>query len=322
MTLTELRYILAVAKERHFGKAARACFVSQPTLSLGIKKLEDELDAILFERGPKEITVTPLGRQVVDQAEKALREVNAIKDIVKRNRDPLKMPVRIGAIYTIGPYLFPGLIPVIQDLFPDLPLLIEENFTHNLIARLYHGDIDVAILSEPFDEPGLESVSLYEEPFVALLPTAHTLSNQTMVSIDDISKETVLLLGPQHCFREQVLEICPKCFHSMAENIDLQNTLEGGSLETIRYMVASGVGVTILPATAACAEKYAQRLLTIRRFSDIKPHRRVALAWRKGFPRPQVIDLIARAVAECDISCISMLFDANHMKTEKKRVFS
>jgi LysR family hydrogen peroxide-inducible transcriptional activator len=321
MTLTELRYILAVAKERHFGKAAKACFVSQPTLSLGIKKLEDELDAVIFERGPKEITLTPLGRQVIEQAEKALREVNAIKEVVKQHKDPLKTPLRIGAIYTVGPYLLPELLPVVRNNYPQLPLLIEENYTHSLTSRLYNGEIDVAIISYPFDEPGLETLALYEEPFVALLPSSHPLTEKPSVSIGEIAKETVLLLGPQHCFRDQVLEMCPDCFHSMASNDDLQSTLEGGSLETIRYMVASGVGVTILPATAACAEKYSQRLVTIRRFEDIEPSRYVALAWRKGFPRMRAIELITEAIKQCDLSGVRMLNRAAEVR-KPQRVIS
>ena len=307
MTLTELRYIIAAAKERHFGKAARQCFVCQPTLSLGIKKLEDELDVILFERGQKEITITPAGRKIVEQAERAIQEINAIKEIAKQEKDPLATPLRVGAIYTIGPYLFPSMIPFLLEKRCGLPLLIEENYTANLIARLHAGDIDVAIISMPFNEPGLETRVLYEEPFVVLLPNTHPLTAKNTVDVHNVAKETVLLLGPKHCFRDQVLEICPDCVHSIASNDDLQSMLEGGSLETIRYMVAGGVGITILPVTAACAERYTQRLISVRPFEGVQPFRRVALAWRKGFPRMEAVRLIADSILECNLSGVNML---------------
>lgn len=306
MTLTELRYIVAVARDRHFGRAAKRCFVSQPTLSLGIKKLEDELGITLFERGQKEIGITPVGHKIVEQAERAIREINAIKDIAKRNKDPLSIPLRIGAIHTVGPYLFPSLLPVVRDMQPKLPLLIEENYTANLTERLHSDDIDIAIISLPYDEPNLETHILYDEPFVALLPSAHPLTANKTIRMEDLSRETVLLLGAKHCFRDQVLEICPQCIHSVASDDSLQSTLEGSSLETIRYMVASGIGVTILPATAACAEKYSQRLVTIRRFENVEAQRRVALAWRRGFPRIEAVELIAAAIHRCGLSGVNM----------------
>ena len=307
MTLTELRYIVAVARDRHFGRAAKRCFVSQPTLSLGIKKLEDELGVTLFERRQKEISITPVGQKIVEQAERAIREINSIKDIARQNKDPLGVPLRIGAIHTIGPYLFPSLLPIVREMQPKLPLLIEENYTANLTERLHSDDIDVAIISLPYDEPNLETLTLYDEPFVALLPSSHPLTTNKTIRMEDLSQETVLLLGAKHCFRDQVLEICPNCIHSVASNDSLQSTLEGSSLETIRYMVASGIGVTILPATAACAEKYSQRLVTIRRFENIEPRRRVALAWRRGFPRMEAVELIASAIRNCDLSGVNML---------------
>lgn len=311
MTLTELRYILAVAKEGHFGRAAKSCFVSQPTLSLGIKKLEDELGVTLFERGSRDINVTPVGHKILVQTERALREINAIKEVAKLNKDPMSTPIRIGAIYTVGPYLYPSMLPILRRNHPQLPLLIEENYTSNLTTRLQNGDIDAALIALPFEEPGIETCVLYEEPFVVLLPCSHELTSQEFVNIDDVARETVLLLGPQHCIRDQILEICPECIHSIADNMDLQTTLEGGSLETIRHMVAGGVGVTILPATAACAEKYKQRLVSIRRFRDIKPSRRVALAWRKGFSRMPAIRSLINSIIMCDLRGVKMIPHAN-----------
>jgi len=307
MTLTELRYILAVAKEGHFGRAAKACFVSQPTLSLGIKKLEDELGVTLFERGSRDINITPVGHKILAQTETALREINTIKKVAKLNKDPMSTPIRIGAIYTVGPYLYPSILPILRRNHPQLPLLIEENYTSNLTHRLHNGDIDVALISLPFNEPGIETCVLYEEPFVVLLPSSHELTSHKVVNIDDIARETVLLLGPQHCIRDQILEICPKCIHSIEDDMDLQTTLEGGSLETIRHMVAGGVGVTILPATAACEEKYKHRLVSIRRFKNIKPSRQVALAWRKGFPRMPAVRSLINSIVMCDLSGVKMI---------------
>jgi len=307
MTLTELRYIIAVARDRHFGHAAKRCFVSQPTLSLGIKKLEQELGVALFERGSREVIITPEGNKIVEQAKKVMSEINAIKDIASYHRPLTRSPLRIGAIHTVGPYLFPSLLPVIRDLRPGLPMLIEENYTTALTERLHNGEIDMAIVSLPYEEQGLDSLALYDEPFVALLPSSHTLTAYNELSLKRLAQETVLLLGPQHCFRDQVLEICPDCIQSVAKDDSLQNTLEGSSLETIRYMVASGVGVTIIPAMAACAEKYSQRLVAIRRFNNSRAHRRIALVWRRGFPRTELIELLVTAIHACGLSGIHIL---------------
>ena len=307
MTLTELRYIVAVAREGHFGKAAKKCFVSQPTLSLGIKKLEDELGILLFERGQKEVLITPIGRKIIKQAEQALKEISTLKEMARTGHDPLSAPVRLAAIYTVGPYLFPSLLPVIRDQSPEITLLIEENYTSQISDKLKRGEIDIGIVSLPYDEPGVDIYPLYEEPFVALLPSAHPLNSLTTVSPDELARETVLLLGSQHCFREQVLQFCPRFMHSMSDDDNLQATLEGGSLETIRYMVASGVGVTVLPTTAACAEKYSQRLVTVKRFRGLQPSRQIALVSRKNFSRSCVVVLIANAIRKCRLSGIRFL---------------
>lgn len=306
MSPTELRYIIAVARERHFGKAAQTCNVTQPTLSLGIKKLEEELNITLFERNHKEISITLAGQKIVEQAIRAVREIDAIKELASSLNNPLALPVRIGAIYTIGPYLFPRLIPKLRKTVPDLPLLIEENYTVNLISRLHHGDIDIAILSLPFEEPGLESFTVYEEPFAVLLPSTHKLVDYSEISIEQLEGNTVLLLGPKHCFRDQVLEICPNCINGSSTKVDMQLALEGSSLETIRYMVASGVGISILPVSAACADNYSRDFIEVRSFKGIKPKRRVAVAWRQGFPRMKTVSMIVEAIRSCEMKCVEM----------------
>ena len=308
MTLNELKYIVAVARERHFGRAAEACFISQPTLSVAVKKLEEELGLTLFERRKGEVTVTPVGEQIVAQAQRVLEEASSIKQIARHGQDQLDGPLRLGAIYTIGPYLLPHLIPQLAGSAPKMPLMIEEDYTANLSEKLKHGELDVILISLPFDEPGVQTLPLYREPFVLLLPSSHPLNQKADFSIPDLRSEDVLLLGAGHCFRDQVLEVCPDCMRRSSDSGHSQ-TLEGGSLETIRYMVASGLGVTILPCSAAGAERFSERLLSIKRFGEETPSRVVALAWRKSFPRPQAIEALRDAVLECDMSCVEPIAD-------------
>lgn len=307
MTLTELRYIVSVARERHFGHAAERCFVSQPTLSVAVKKLEDELGVTLFERGKNEVTVTPVGERIVAQAHRALEEAEAVRQIADEGKDQLRGPLRLGAIYTIGPYLLPNLVPVMRESSPDMPLIVQENYTAALAEALRHGDLDVIIISLPFNEPGVATEALYDEPFVVVLPSSHPWQERETVSANELAGETVLLLGAGHCFRDQVVEACPACVRQGRVDGELQGTLEGGSLETIRHMVASGIGVTVLPCTAAGADRYAQRLLAVRRFKGKTPSRRVALAWRKSFPRPQAVAAVRDAIIACKPTCVSLI---------------
>lgn len=304
MTLTELRYIVAVARERHFGRAAEACFVSQPTLSVAVKKLEDELGVALFERGKNEIRVTPIGERIIAQAETALRETEVIRQIAAAGKDQLSGPLRLGVIYTIGPYLLPHLIPLIRDEVAQMPLIIEENYTARLAERLRRGELDVILISLPFEEQGVVTLPLYDEPFVVVIPSAHPWRAQSFIQAEQLGSEQVLLLGPGHCFRDQVLAACPACARSLQADGSMQASLEGGSLETIRHMVATGMGITVLPCSAAGADKYSQRLISVRRFEAPPPRRRVALAWRKTFPRPKAIEALRRAILGSGLSCI------------------
>ena len=306
MTLAELRYIVAVARERHFGRAARACHVSQPTLSVAVRKLENELDVTLFERGRNEVVLTSLGRQIVDQAQRTLESAERIRQIAANEDLSLSEPLRIGVIYTIGPYLLPALIPVIREQAPDLQVMVEEGFTADLRIKLKQGSIDAIILAKPFSESGVETRPIYREPFVVVLPSSHPWASRKSIRRDELAEETVLLLGTGHCFRDQVLEVCPGCLRR-GDGSDLQKTLEGGSIETIRHMVASGVGVTVLPCSAAGAEEYSRRLLSIKRFSGRAPSREVILAWRKGYPRTQAIDTLTTALQSCNMTCVEML---------------
>ena len=307
MTLTELRYIVALARERHFGRAAEACFVSQPTLSVAVKKLEEELGVALFERSKGEIAVTPVGERIVGQARRVLDELESVKRIARESRDPLEGPLRIGAIYTVGPYLFPRLVPILHESAPRMPLVIEENYTARLRERLVAGEIDAMIACLPFEEPGVVTLPVYDEPFMVMVPAAHAWARRKAIATDELSNETVLLLGAGHCFRDQVIAACPSCVGPPGAEGGLQRALEGSSLETIRHMVASGMGITVLPCTAAAGPGlYASELTVVRPF--IRPPRRsVAVAWRATFPRPQAIEALRRAIRACALGCVSYL---------------
>ena len=304
MTLTELRYIIAVAREQHFGRAARACNVSQPTLSVAIKKLEDELGVSIFERSSNEIRLSPIGERIVEQAQQTLEAAENIRQIAQHGKNQLAGPLRIGAIHTIGPYLYPELIPLLRSAAPEMPLIVEENYTAVLTDKLKTGELDVIIIALPYVEHGIVTQPLYEEPFVVLLPASHPLSARKSIKGELLGDENVLLLGQGHCFRDHVLEACPACAPKSGQQGSLQHAVEGSSLETIRHMVVTGLGVTVLPCTAAGAHSYSQRLLAIRRFTRPEPTRTVALAWRVSFTRPKVIDLISNTIKQCNLSCV------------------
>lgn len=304
MTLTELRYIVAVAREGHFGRAAGTCHVSQPTLSVAIKKLEEELGVQLFERLSNEIALTPLGERIVAQAQRTLEAAEGVKELAQQGRDQLSGPLRLGAIHTIGPYVFPDLIPLLHERAPAMPLVVEENYTAGLVERLKRGDLDVAILALPLSEQGIVTLPVYEEPFVVLLPASHPLTARKTIKSEHLENEPVLLLGSGHCFRDQVIEACPACVPQPGLKSELAQTVEGGSLETIRHMVVSGLGITVLPCTAAGAGRYSQRLVEVRRFANPVPRRTVALAWRVSFPRPKVIDLLKTAIQDSGLTCV------------------
>jgi LysR family hydrogen peroxide-inducible transcriptional activator len=306
MTLTELRYVVAVARERHFGHAAETCFVSQPTLSVGIKKLEEELGVAIFERGSTEITLTPVGEQIVAQAERLLEDAAAIKTIAQQSSDPLMHPLRLGAIYTIGPYLLPQILPLLRKRAPAMQLIIQENYTSNLREQLKRGKLDLIIISLPFSEPGVVVQPVYDEPFQLAMPADHDWAKQESIAPDSLTDETVLLLGAGHCFRDQVLRVCPQLAQGQTPN-GMQQTLEGSSLETIRYMVASGVGMTILPTTACVPTREENRMLAFRPFTEPAPMRRVALVWRKSFPRPQAVELVRQAILSANLAGIQPL---------------
>jgi LysR family transcriptional regulator, hydrogen peroxide-inducible genes activator len=299
MTLTELRYIVAVAREKHFGRAAEACFVSQPTLSVAIKKLEEELDVKLFERGANEVSVTPLGEEIVRQAQSVIEQAANIKEIAKRGKDPVSGPLRLGVIYTIGPYLLPDLVKQAIDRVPQMPLMLQENFTVKLLEMLRTGELDCAIVAEPFPDAGLAVAPLYDEPFMVAVPTSHPLAKRSSISAEELKKETMLLLGTGHCFRDHVLEVCPEYARFSSDAEGIRKSFEGSSLETIKYMVASGMGVTVVPQLSV--PKDAQSHVRYIPFIDPIPTRRVVLAWRRTFTRYEAIAALRNAIYACPL---------------------
>ena len=301
MTLTELRYIVAVSRELHFGRAAAACFVSQPTLSVAIKKLEDELDVTIFERRPHDVTVTPVGRRIVEQATAVLEQVNAIKSIAGSEQDQLKGSLKLGVIYTIGPFLLPHLIPILNREAPELTLIIEEDFTLNLAEQLKRGELDMIIISTPFEQPGATLEVLYREPFTVMLPKNHRLSRKKQVRADDLVEDTLLLLKSGNCFRDQVMDACPACKGDIFSRDKIQQTLEGSSIETIKQMVAAGSGVTVLPSTAIREQDGLGRLVEYRPFAKPVPERDIALAWRNTYPKKQLAQLVSRIIRQCEL---------------------
>ena len=310
MTLTELKYIVAVAREKHFGRAAEACFVAQPTLSVAIKKLEDELGVAIFERGGSEVSVTPIGMQIIAQAEHVLEQTAYIKNIAKQNKDPLIGPLRVGVIYTIAPYLLPQLIPMLIERVPQMPLVLQENFTVKLIELLRAGELDAAIMALPFNEQGLMVHALYDEPFMVAVPRHHHWAERKKITSEELKSETMLLLGAGHCFRDQVLEVCPEMSRFSTADGCIARTFEGSSLETIRHMVASGIGITVLPKASVPPSPGGDTMLRYVPFEDPAPSRRVVIAWRKSFTRGGAVEAVRQAVLACKLNGAHMLPDA------------
>lgn len=300
MTLNELRYIVAVAQERNFRRAAEKSFISQPALSLAIQKLEVELGLKIFERGKNEISVTPIGNTIVEQALRVLEEAECIREIAAQGKHQLAAPLRIGVIYSVGPYLLPDLIPSLKMVAPDMPLEVEENITANLDSLLRNGKLDVIIIALPFGDAGILTHSLYDEPFDVVVNNEHRWAGRCSIKAQELVAEKVLLLNSGHCFSNQVAEACPDLNRNGAE------IQQGTSLETIRNMVASGLGITVLPASAN-NERYRSRLLKVIPFTEPAPSRRIALAWRKSFTRTQAIEALAQAIGQAKVAGIKHL---------------
>ncbi len=290
MTLNELKFVVAVAQERSFRRAAEKCFVTQPALSLGIKKLEEELEVIIFERSRSEVTPTEIGAQLIEQANIVLEQSNRLKEMAKLGTNPLEGMFKLGMIHSVGPYLLPEIIPILRKSVPNMPLEIEENLTANLEVQLKNGVIDAAVIALPFNVPGIQVQTLYDEDFSVVVPSNHHWANRKLIKAEELSDEKVLLLNSGHCFSNQVTQACPELSRK-------GEVLQGNSLETIRNMVASNLGITVLPASATVA-RYANPLLKVIPFEKPVPTRRIAIAWRKSYVRTQAIEKLVEAIVE------------------------
>lgn len=290
MTLIELKFVLAVAQERNFRRAAEKCFVTQPALSLGIKKLEEELGVTLFERNRNEVTPTEIGEQIIAQANTVLEQAAKIKTLAKQGNDPLNGPFKLGMIHSVGPYLLPEMIPPLVASAPHMPLEVEENITATLEQQLKNGVIDAAVVALPFDIAGIETMPLYDEDFNVVVPVQHPWALRATIAPEELSHEKVLLLNTGHCFSNQVTQACPELSRK-------GEVLQGNSLETIRNMVASNLGITVLPAMAT-ATRYQNPLIRVIPFTEPAPSRRIALAWRKSFVRTQAIELLGQLITK------------------------
>lgn len=299
MTLSELRFVVAVAKERNFRRASEKCFVSQPALSLAIKKLEEDLGVMIFERSRTDISPTPIGEKIIEQAIKALEEVNHIREIAKQGNNQLSGAFRLGLIYSVGPYLLPEIIPILRKSAPEMPLDIEENLTAQLELQLKNGIIDAAVIALPFDVPGINTMPLYDEKYIVMVPVDHHWADRDSIHADELADENVLLLNIGHCYSHQVLQACPDLSRK-------GQVLQGNSLETIRNMVASNLGVTVLPCSAA-TERYINPLVKVIPFADPVPSRRIALAWRKSYARELAVNCVVEAIRQINSDCMHML---------------
>lgn len=299
MKLSELRFMVAVAKARNFRRAADASYVSQPALSLAIKKLEEDLGVQIFERSRNDVTATPIGEKIISQAILALEEIEHIREIAKQGNNQLDGRFRLGLIYSVGPYLLPELIPILLKNAPNMPLDIEENITSQLEVQLKNGVIDGAIIALPFEATGMNILPLYDEEYMVVVPASHQWASRSSIGADELSNENVLLLNSEHCYSHQVLQACP----------DLSNkgqVLQGNSLETIRNMVASNLGITVLPRSAA-TDRYLNPLLKAIPFAHSVPVRRIALVWRKSYARELAVDCLAESIKAIHSNSFMML---------------
>jgi LysR family hydrogen peroxide-inducible transcriptional activator len=290
MNLKDLKYLVALADTGHFGRAAQRTFVSQPTLSAQLKKLEEYLGVKLVERHPKNVQLTEVGRQIVARARRMLSEGDEIVALARNNTDPLSGKLKVALIPTIGPYLLPRVMQKLRKALPQLGLMLYEHQTEELLKRLREGEIDLGILALPVDLDGLESRRLYREEFTVALPSDSALAQKPTIKAADLKGQTLLLLEDGHCLRDQALEVCSRIDVREAE--DFRAT----SLETLRHMVVAGLGVTLMPELAVESPFGSQRGLVIRQFAKPAPARTVGAVWRKSTTRGAAIEAVCDTI--------------------------
>ncbi|HEY5972557.1 MAG TPA: DNA-binding transcriptional regulator OxyR [Pseudoxanthomonas sp.] len=292
MNLRDLKYLLALADHRHFGRAAAACFVSQPTLSTQIKKLEEELGVSLVERAPRKVMLTPAGRDAADRARRIVAEVEQMKEAARRSQDPEAGTVRLGIFPTLGPYLLPHVIPRIRERFPNLELLLIEEKSDVLLSRLHEGKLDAALLALPVNDDQLHSEFLFEEPFLLAVPENHPLAQRDSLSLAELNDQKLLLLEDGHCLREQALEVC------RLSGANEKSEFRATSLETLRQMVAANVGITLLPTLAIKPPVARSQNIHLLGFSDSHPSRQIAMLWRKSSAMGQFLLELSKVFSE------------------------
>jgi len=294
MNLRDLRYLVAVAEHRHFGRAAESCYVSQPTLSAQIKKLEGFLRVQLIERTNRKVMLTPIGEDIAERARGVLAGADDIIETARSASDPLAGDLRLGLIPTVAPYLLPHLVPGLRETLPRVRPLLYEEQTSSCLDKLRRGELDAAVLAVPVDgTEGLMQLALYREPFLLAVPSTHPLGGEGMVQLEELAGEQVLLLEDGHCLRDQALDICKLVGAGEAREF------RATSLETLRQMVASGIGMTLLPRLAAEVGGIANaKAVRLREFAEPKPSRQIALLWRKGSARESVMKAVAEIVRQ------------------------
>jgi LysR family hydrogen peroxide-inducible transcriptional activator len=295
MNLRDLKYIVAVAECRHFGRAATRCFVSQPTLSGQIKKLEDHLGVTIFERTNRSVEVTPIGSAIVDRARLAIEQAEAIEQLARDHQDPLAGPLRIGAIPTLSPYLMPLILVPLRRLFPQMRLVLSEEITDSLMGRLHRHEIDAALLATPVEDPDLTSIPLFDEPFWLAHPRKHPLYDKDEISAKDLEAIDLLLLAEGHCLTHQVMEVCHMA--ERAQTGELAD-LRAASLETLLQLVGAGFGCTLVPALAIRGGWMTDSGIIARRLDLPDAGRRIALVFRRSFPRRRALEAFAGVVRD------------------------
>jgi LysR family hydrogen peroxide-inducible transcriptional activator len=290
MNLRDLEYLVALAETRHFGRAAERCHVSQPTLSAQLRKLEEFLGVALVERRPRRVALTPAGEAVLERARRMLQDAEDIRGLARASQDPLSGPLKVGLIPTLGPYLLPRVATKIAKALPKLSLLLHEYQTAPLVERTLDGELDLAILALPAETRGLVTRELFSEPFLVAMPEKHRLAAKKQVRTADLEGEKLLLLEEGHCLRHQALEVCA---HAGTE----EQAFRATSLETLRQMVAAGLGLTLLPGLSADGPFASTRGLTVRPFASPTPHRMIGAAWRRSTSRGKAIDAVCGVIA-------------------------
>jgi LysR family transcriptional regulator, hydrogen peroxide-inducible genes activator len=300
MNLRDLKYLVALADHKHFGHAAAACFVSQPTLSTQIKKLEDELGVSLVERAPRKVMLTPAGRDAAERARRIVAEVEQMKEAARRSQDPEAGTVRLGIFPTLGPYLLPHVVPSIRARFPHLELLLVEEKSDLLLSYLREGKLDAGLLALPVQDEQLHTEFLFEEPFVLAVPQSHPLAKRESLSLHELSEQKLLLLEDGHCLREQALDVCR--ISGANERAEFRAT----SLETLRQMVAADVGITLLPTLAVKPPVARSENIHLLGFSDSHPSRQIAMVWRKSSAMSDFLTELAKIIRALPADLLSV----------------